>query len=376
MRIQPKQTLNLPVAIRTNVTFEATNMMVELNSDMKGIQFTPSIVTLKNNSSLERISLPVTNTSDRPVTIQGDEVLFSLEPILYIKAAHNVKYQSTICSTQMDKEKEDLIKQLTKLEGEQRKQFENLLAQYPDLFAQHDSDLGHTILVTHKIPLTDETPIKEKVRRIPHGMFEEVKKQIEVMLKTGVIRPSHSSWNSNIVLALKKDSTWRLCTDLRSLNSRTIKDSYSIPRLEDTLDKLAGAKFFSCIDLKNGYWQVEIEESDKHKTAFSVPGVGFYEYNNMTFGLCNAPATFQRLMEQVLYDLNNKICAIYLDHILIWSSSLDEHLERLDAVFKRLAEAGLKLKPSKCNFFKEKVGYLGYVISSNGLKLTHQRLMQ
>ena len=103
-------------------------------------------------------------------------------------------------------------------------------------------------------------------------MFEEVKKQIEVMLKTGAIRPSHSSWNSNNVLALKKDSTWRLCTDLRSLNSRTIKDSYSIPRLEDTLDKLAGAKFFSCIDLKNGYWQVEIEESDKHKTAFSVPG--------------------------------------------------------------------------------------------------------
>ena len=279
--------------------------------------------------------------------------------------------KSTTCSTQMDKEKEDLIKKLsamTKLEGEQRKQFENLLAQYPDLFAQHDSDLGHTTLVTHKIPLTDETPIKEKVRRIPHGMFEEVKKQIEVMLKTGVIRPSHSSWNSNIVLALKKDSTWRLCTDLRSLNSRTIKDSYSIPRLEDTLDKLAGAKFFSCIDLKNGYWQVEIEESDKHKTAFSVPGVGFYEYNNMTFGLCNAPATFQRLMEQVLYDLNNKICAIYLDDILIWSSSLDEHLERLDAVFKRLAEAGLKLKPSKCSFFKDKVGYLGYVISSNGVE--------
>ena len=199
-------------------------------------------------------------------------------------------------------------------------------------------------------------------------MFEEVKKQIEVMLKTAVIRPSHSSWNSNNVLTLKKDSTWRLCTDLRSLNSRTIKDSYSIPRLEDTLDKLAGVKFFSCIDLKNGYWQVEIEESDKHKTAFSVPGVGFYEYNNMTFELCNASATFQRLMEQVLYDLNNKICAIYLDDILIWSSSLDEHLERLDAVFKRLTEAGLKLKSSKCIFFKDKVGYLGYVISSNGVE--------
>ena len=371
MRIQSKQTLNLPVAICTNATFETTNMMVELSSDVKGIEFTPSIVTLRNNSSLEQISLPVTNTTSRPITIQADKALSSLDPVLNMKEAQNVHYQSTTCSTQMNQEREDLIKKLsamTKLEGEQRKQFENLLAQYPDLFAQYDSDLGHTTLVTHKIPLTDETPIKEKVRRIPHGMFEEVKKQIEVMLKTGVIKPSHSSWNSNIILALKKDSTWRLFTDLRLLNSRTIKDSYSIPRLEDTLDKLAGAKFFSCIDLKNGYWQVEIEESDKHKTAFSVPGVGFYEYNNMTFGLCNAPATFQRLMEQVLYDLNNEICAIYLHDILIWSSSLDEHLEQLDAVFKRLAEAVLKLKPSKCSFFKDKVGYFGYVISSNGVE--------
>ena len=247
------------------------------------------IVTLRNNSSLEQISLPVTNTTGRPITIQADKVLFSLDPILNIKESNDVQYKSTTCSPQMDKEKEYLIKKLsamTKLEGEQRKQFENLLAHYPDLFAQHDSDLGHTTLVTHKIPLTDETPIKEKVRRIHYGMFEEVKKQIEVMLKTGVIRSSHGSWNSNIILALKKDSTWRLCADLRLLNSQTIKDSYSISRLEDTLDKLAGAKFFSCIDLKNGYWQVEIEESDKHKTAFSVPGVGFYEYNNMTHLQC------------------------------------------------------------------------------------------
>ena len=105
--------------------------------------------------------------------------------------------------------------------------------------------------------------------------------------------------------------------------------------MEETLDKLAGAKYFTCLDLKNGYWQIEIEESDKHKTAFSVPGIGFFEYNRMPFGLCNAPATFQRLMEQVLYDVNNKICAIYLDDILIWSSTVEEHLERLEAVFKQ-----------------------------------------
>ena len=128
VRIQPKQTLKLPVAIRTNATFKTTNMMVELNSNINGIEFMPSIVTLKNNSSLERISLPVTNTSNRPCTIQADKVLFSLEPLLNIKEAHNVQYQSTTCLTQMDKEREDLIKKLsamTKLEGEQRKQYPN-----------------------------------------------------------------------------------------------------------------------------------------------------------------------------------------------------------------------------------------------------------
>ena len=121
------------------------------------------------------------------------------------------------------------------------------------------------------------------------------------------------------------------------------------------------------MDLKNGYWQIEIEESDKHKTAFSVPGVGFFEYNQMPFGLCNAPTTLQCLIEEVLYDVNNRICAIYLD-ILIWISTVKEHLERLEAVFKRLADAGLKLKPSKCSFFQEKTGYLGYMISSNGVE--------
>ena len=146
------------------------------------------------------------------------------------------------------------------------------------------------------------------------------------------------------MLVLKKDETWKLCTDFRQLNNQTIPDSYRLPCFEETLDKLAEAKY-------------------KHKTAFFVPGVGFFEYNQMPFGLCNAGASFQ-----VLYDVNNKICSIYLDDILIWSSTLEKHLERLDAVFKRLSDAELKLKPSKCSFFQDKIGYLGYIISSNGVE--------
>ena len=137
-----------------------------MNSDVKGIAFTLSVITLRNNSSLEQISLPVINISDCPVTIQADEVLFSHNPILNIMEAHNVQYHATICLTQNNEEK-DLTKKLsaiTKLEREQRKQFENLLAQYPDLFSQSDNDLGHTTLVTHKILLVDDTQIREKVR--------------------------------------------------------------------------------------------------------------------------------------------------------------------------------------------------------------------
>ena len=193
---------------------------------------------------------------------------------------------NTCTKEEIKLEVEENIKKLSamsKLEDEQKKEFEKLLSQYPNLFAHKDTDLGHTSVVKHKLPLKDETPFKDRVQRIPLGMYEEVKKIIEEMLKAKVIQSSHCAWNSNIVLALKKDSTWRLCTDFRQLNNGTIPDSYRLPCLEETLDKLAGAKYFTCLDLKNGYWQMEIEELDKCKTAFSVPGVGFFEYNQIVF---------------------------------------------------------------------------------------------
>ena len=131
---------------------------------------------------------------------------------------------------------------------------------------------------------------------------------------------------------------------------------------------LSGAKYFSKLDLKSGYWQVELDEADKEKTAFQVWGVGFFEANRMPFGLCNAPATFQRLMERCMGELNLKECLIYLDDIIIYSPDIDSHLERLDAVFKRLAEFNLTIKPSKCEFFKTETTYLGHVVSSEGIK--------
>ena len=160
------------------------------------------------------------------------------------------------------------------------------------------------------------------------------------------------------MLVRKKDGSLRFCIDLRKLNARTIKDAYSLPRIEETLDCLNGAQWFTSLDLKSGYWQVELDEESKALTAFTVRPLGFYPCEHMPFGLTNVPATFQRLMESCLGDMHLKWVIIYLDDIIIFSKTPKEHLQRLRGVFQKLHEAGLKLKPKKCEFFKIKITYL------------------
>ena len=198
--------------------------------------------------------------------------------------------------------------------------------------------------------------------------MEEVREHLKEMLEIGAIRESTSPFSSNVVIVRKKDGTIRFCIDYRKLNQRTVKDAYPIPRKDDTLHSLAGSKYFSTLDLKSGYWQVELKEEDKPKTAFQVGSLGFFECNRMPFGLCNAPATFQRLMEICMGELNLRDCLIYLDDIIIFSSTFEEHLKRLQAAFKNLERHNLKLKPSKCEFFKECVTYLGHVVSADGIQ--------
>ena len=194
------------------------------------------------------------------------------------------------------------------------------------------------------------------------------------MLEAGAIRPSQSPYSSNVVLVRKKDGSLRFCIDYRKLNSRTVKDAYTLSRIDDTIDTLIGAKYLSKLDLRSGYWQVEVKEEDKEKTAFTVGNLGFYECNRMAFGLTNAPATFQRLMERCLGDLNLKECWIFLDDILIFSETFEDHLSRLEALFSRHQQHGLKLKPSKCEIFKTSVRYLGHVVSQDGVETDPEKL--
>ena len=254
------------------------------------------------------------------------------------------------------------------LNEEQKDLAEKLFRKWNSIFSKGDLGIGRTKLVENHIKLNNEEPFKDPHRRIPPGIITEVREHLQEMLNAGVIRNSESPFSSNVVIVRKKDGTIRFCVDYRKLNNRTIKDAYAIPRIEDSLHLLAGSKYFSKLDLRSGYWQVEVKEEDKAKTAFKVGTLGFFEFNRMPFGLCNTPATFQRLMERSMGDINLRDCLIYLDDIVVFSSTFEEHIDRLEAVFKRLKRNNLKLKASKCEFFKREVTYLGLVVSQEGIQ--------
>ena len=229
-------------------------------------------------------------------------------------------------------------------------------------------------MVKHTIKITNPNPFKERYWRIPPHQFEEVRKHLREMEDIGAIRRSNIPWASPVVLVKKKDGSLRFCIDLRKLNARTIKDAYSLPRIEESLDCLNGATIFTSLDLKSGYWQVELDDESIPLTAFTVGPLGFYECVRMPFGLTNAPATFQRLMENCLGEMHLNWCIIYLDDVIIFSSTPEEHISRLRGVLQKLRAAGLKLKPSKCEFFKDRISYLEHIVSKDRVETDPKKI--
>lgn len=243
---------------------------------------------------------------------------------------------------------------------------ETLLCEYVDIFALDPSELGVSNLDTHSIDTTDHLPIRQPPRRTPFALREQIEDMVGKMLEQGVTEPSHSPWASPVVLVQKKDGSSRFCVDYRRLNSITKMDVFPLPRIDETLDLLSNAKFFSTLDLAAGYWQVKMDPHSKEKTAFSTTN-GLYQFKVMPFSLCNAPAACQRLMEMVLAGLARKSCMVYLDDILVIGTTFEEHVNNLTDVFERLRQAELTLKSQKCEFGKQEVTYLGYVISGDGI---------
>ncbi|XP_056108553.1 uncharacterized protein LOC130086512 [Rhinichthys klamathensis goyatoka] len=255
---------------------------------------------------------------------------------------------------------------LSDLSREEAQRVRTLLVEYQAVFSAHEGDLGCTSLISHEIPLLDDVPVRQRYRRLPPSEYEVVKAHINQLLEAQIIRESCSPYASPIVLVRKKDGSLRLCVDYRQLNQKTRKDAFPLPRIEESLDALSGANWFSTLDLVSGYNQVPVAEKDKAKTAFCTP-FGLFEFNRMPFGLCNAPSTFQRLMQRLFGEQHCQSLLLYLDDVVVFSSSISQHLERLEGVLSRLGQEGLKAKLEKCTFFKQEVGYLGHVISSAGV---------
>ena len=194
-------------------------------------------------------------------------------------------------------------------------------------------------------------------------MVEEVRNHLKEMLESGAIRPSQSTWCNAVVLVRKKDGRLHFCIDFQCLNACTKKDSYPLPQIQEVLESLVGAGHFSCLDLKSGFWQIRMDEASKQYSTLTVCNLGFFECNRMPFGLCNAPATFQWLMQNCMGELNFIYCLIYLDDLIVFLRTAEEHLHHLRVVFDHLREYNLKLKPSKCSLFREEINYLAHKVS-------------
>ena len=194
------------------------------------------------------------------------------------------------------------------------------------------------------------------------------------MLDSGVIYPSQSAWCNAVVLVWKKDGGLHFCIDFWHLNAHTKKDSYLLPRIQEALKSLVGAGYFSCLDLKSGFWQIKMDETSKQYTTFTIGNLGFFKCDCMPFRLCNAPVTFQQLMENCLGELNLIYCVTYLDDIVVFLHTAEEHLHHLCVIFYQFREHSLKLKPLKCNFFKEEITYLAHQVSMEGVQPSNLNL--
>ena len=248
----------------------------------------------------------------------------------------------------------------------QAQKLREMLCRYADVFSRGDTDLGRTDLVEHYIDTGDSRPIKHAPRRIPPARRQEMEKAVRDLLAQGVIEKSNSPWSSAVVLVKKKDGSTRMCIDYRALNDVTVKDSYPLPRIDDTLDALLGSRWFSTLDLKSGYYQVKMAEADKEKTAFSF-GRGLWQFKFLPMGLCNSAATFERLMERILDGLQWEGAFVYLDDVVVVGRTFEEELQRLEEVLRRLRKANLKLSPKKCLLFQREVPFLGHVVSEAGV---------
>ena len=318
------------------------------------------------------VMVELCNLGTSPVTIQPRALLCELQSVKLAdreeeaaKAEEDATQEKEVNHTR--DEFLASFAEMTELSDDERTQVEDLLWEYRDTFSRDEFDIGHTPTIKHRIDLLDETPLKQRHRRIPPAMYEEVRSHLQQLKEGGIIQESSSPWSSPVVLVRKKNGKLRFCVDYRQLNQRTIKDSYALPRIDELMDHFGGCKYFSTLDMRSGFYQVEVEEQHKERTAFTVGPLGFWEFVRMPFGLSNSPATFQRLVEQSMGELHMRECFAFIDDIIVPGKDFEEELQRLRHVFEKLRQHKLKLNAEKCQFFSTRVKFCGHIISEEGI---------
>lgn len=331
-----------------------------------GLQIVNTVSFLSKN---RKIPILIVNNTDKYQTIYRHGLIAKIELIedADIKTVGSILQENTVPNNlDLDDLKMDS-------DHPQRTHIENLIKKNRDLFAKNDSDLGHTDTVKMKIDVGNHAPIKVKPYRAPLQTQEIIDKAIDEMLEAKIISRSRSPWSFPVIIVNKSDGSKRFCIDYRKLNNITVKNSFPLPLIDDILARLGKAKYFSSLDLKSGYFQVLMDENSKELTTFSSSTKGLFQFNKMPFGLCNAPAVFQELMSIVLEGLTDFSVA-YLDDVLIFSKTLEDHLKHINIIFERLRKHGLKLKLKKCSFLQEETHYLGFVVNKNGIKPNPQKV--
>ena len=232
------------------------------------------------------------------------------------------------------------------------------------------ADFGRCNVAEHEINLEPgAVPWKEGPRKMTPFKTEKANEEIRMLIELGLIEPSYSPWASGIVMAKKKGNQLRMCCDFRNLNAQTVKDAFPFPRVDECIARLGNAKFFTCLDLAAAFWQIPIKKGDEQKTAFACE-LGLFHWKRMPFGLCNAPATFQRAMTKILQNVVQRygnLVMCYIDDVVIATATAEDHVQRLREVLTCLRDAGLKLKPTKCEIMKDCVKYLGRVVDETGV---------
>ena len=344
----------------TDSYIESTALMAEPCKTLfeRGLLMSNAIVDARNPC------LSVLNVTDKPVRLNKGTL---------IATVHEVDMESitedgtNVPVSSFPSHLESVLQSSSEhLTESQAIQVKDLLIQYQDVFISPNGKLGRNDWVKHKIDTGSSKPIKIPPRRVPIKQREIIDKEVSKMIENDVIEPSCSAWSSPVLLCSKKDGSVRFCIDYRKVNAVTQKDSYPLPRIDDCLDSLGGNAWFHTLDLASGYWQCEIEEEDRPKTAFATHS-GLYQFKVLPFGLCNAPAVFERLMELVLKGLNYERCLCYLDDVVIFGKSFDEAILNLAKVLNRFRKANLKVRPSKCQLFRTKCNFLGHVIQKDGI---------